>query len=67
MIPVTISAGVTAALAALAATMNFLITPAGQKLVSDQEAIVTAILSHLGVHIAPTGAEAAAAPEAAPK
>lgn len=43
----------TAALAAFTAFNQFLITPAGQKLASDSEAIVTNLLSHFGVHLAP--------------
>ncbi len=43
----------TAALNAFAAFNNFLVTPAGQKLAVDQEAIIAKLLNSLGVHITP--------------
>lgn len=42
----------TAAMQALTALNTFLVTPAGQKLALDQEAIFTNILNALGLHIA---------------
>ncbi len=38
---------------AFAAFNNFLVTPAGQKLALDQEAIFTSIMNHFDVHLAP--------------
>lgn len=42
----------TAAMQALTAINTFLVTPAGQKMAMDQEAIFVQLLNVLGVHIA---------------
>ena len=51
----------TAAMNAFAAFNNFLVTPAGQKLATDQKALFAKILDHFGVHLAPNAAQVAAA------
>ncbi len=50
----------TAALNAFAAFNNFLLTPAGQKLALDQEAIFARILNAFGYHLTPNAAQIAA-------
>jgi len=52
---------VTAAMNAFAAFNQFLCTPAGQTLAAANQAIISKILDHLGVHLAPNAAQTAAA------
>lgn len=57
MDPVTLIAAFTA----FTAFNNYLITPPGQKMATDQEEIFTTIMGHFGVHLAPNAAQVAAA------
>jgi hypothetical protein len=52
---------VTAAMNAFMAFNQFLCTPAGQQLASANQAIISKILDHLGVHLAPNPAQVALA------
>lgn len=49
----------TAAMNAFAAFNQFLCTPAGQKMATDQEAIFAKLMDHFGVHLAPAPAKTA--------
>lgn len=53
-----------AALAAFQAFQEVLLTPPGQKLMTDSESTVTKLMDHFGVHLAPLNQPAPAAPAA---